>query len=105
APPDLWAAGGMMAAIMLVEGVEQAGGDASAETLIGIYEDDFQFDGPKGINFVRPSDHVLLQTLYFVEVTNTDDPDFQFVELITEFSPEESEPPCQLPEAYADRCP
>ncbi|HEX6304470.1 MAG TPA: ABC transporter substrate-binding protein [Anaerolineales bacterium] len=105
APPDLWAAGGMMAAIMLVEGVEQAGGDASAETLIGIYEDDFQFDGPKGLNFVRPSDHVLLQTLYFVEVTNTDDPDFQFVELITEFSPEESEPPCQLPEAYADRCP
>lgn len=104
-PPDLWASGGMMAAIMLVEGVEQAGGDASAETLIGIYEDDFQFDGPKGVNIVRPSDHVLLQTLYFVEITNTTDPEFRFVELVTEFGPEETEPPCQLPEAYADRCP
>ncbi len=94
-----------MAAIMLVEGVQQTNGDASAEALIEVYENDFQFDGPKGVNIVRPYDHVLLQTLYFVEVTNTTDPEFKFVELVREFDPNETAPPCQLPEEYADRCP
>jgi branched-chain amino acid transport system substrate-binding protein len=104
-PPDLWAAGGMMAAIMVVEGVEATNGDASADALIEVYEDDFSFEGPKGNNIIRPYDHVLLQTLYFVQITNTTDPDFRFLELIREFQPEETNPPCALPEQYADRCP
>jgi branched-chain amino acid transport system substrate-binding protein len=104
-PPDLWAAGGMMAAIMLVEGMEATGGDASAEGLIAVYEDDFSFDGPKGEVSIRPYDHVALQPLYFARLDNVDDPDLNFVELIREFSPEESAPPCQLPEDYVDRCP
>ena len=104
-PPDLWAAGGMMAAIMVVEGVEATNGDASADALIEVYENDFSFEGPKGNNIIRPYDHVLLQTLYFVQITNTTDPDFRFLELIREFEPEETNPPCILPEQYADRCP
>jgi len=36
---------------------------------------------------------------------NVTDPDLKFVELLKEYSPEETAPPCQLPEAYADRCP
>jgi branched-chain amino acid transport system substrate-binding protein len=104
-PPDLWAAGGMMAAIMVVEGVEATNGDASADALIAVYEDDFSFEGPKGNNIIRPYDHVLLQTLYFVQITNTTDPDFRFLELIREFTPEETSPPCILPDQYADRCP
>jgi branched-chain amino acid transport system substrate-binding protein len=104
-PPDLWASGGMMAAIMLVEGLEQTNGDASAEALISVYEDNFEFEGPKGLNIVRPSDHVLLQPLYFVEITNVTDIEFRFVELLREYGPNEAEPPCQLLEQYADRCP
>lgn len=104
-PPDLWAAGGMMAAIMLVQGLEATGGDASADGLIAVYEDDFSFDGPKGEVFIRPYDHVALQTLYFARLDNVDDADLNFVELIKAFTPEESAPPCQLPEEYADRCP
>jgi ABC-type branched-subunit amino acid transport system substrate-binding protein len=104
-PPDLWAAGGMMAAIMMVEGVEATGGDASAEALIPVYEGGFSFDGPKGPVMIRPYDHVALQSLYFVEVDNVTDPDLKFVTLVKEFGPEETAPPCQLPEAYADRCP
>jgi branched-chain amino acid transport system substrate-binding protein len=104
-PPDLWAAGGMMAAIMLVEGVRATEGDASAEALIDIYEDDFAFDGPKGEVIIRPHDHVALQNLYFVEVDNVTDPEMKFVELIQEFGPQEAAPPCQLPEEYSDRCP
>jgi branched-chain amino acid transport system substrate-binding protein len=105
APPDLWAAGGMMAAQMLVEGLEATLGDASADALISVYEDNFEFDGPKGTISIRPYDHVALQPLYFVEVDNVTDPDLKFVNLIREFSPEETAPPCQLPEEYADRCP
>jgi branched-chain amino acid transport system substrate-binding protein len=104
-PPDLWASGGMMAAIMLVEGMMATEGDASADALISVYEDNFSFEGPKGTVTIRPYDHVALQSLYFVRITNVDDPDLKFVELIKEFSPEESAPPCQLPEDYADRCP
>jgi branched-chain amino acid transport system substrate-binding protein len=104
-PPDLWASGGMMAAIMVVEGLEATNGDSSADALIEVYEDDFSFEGPKGTNHIRPYDHVLLQNLYFVRITNTTDPDFRFLELIREFSSEETSPPCNLPEQYADRCP
>jgi branched-chain amino acid transport system substrate-binding protein len=104
-PPDLWAAGGMMAAIMLVEGVESTDGDTSADALIAVYEDDFEFEGPKGKVMIRPSDHVALQPLYFVRLDNVTDPDLKFVELLKETSPEETAPPCDLPEAYADRCP
>ena len=104
-PPDLWAAGGMMAAIMVVEGLEQTLGDTDAAMLIEVYEDNFVFDGPKGLVSIRPWDHVALQTLYFVQVVNVSDPDLKFVELIKAFDPQETTPPCQLPEDYADRCP
>ena len=104
-PPDLWAAGGMMAAIMAVEGVEATGGDASADALKAVYEGDFSFEGPKGTVMIRPYDHVALQSLYFVQIDNVNDPDLKFVSLIKEFGPEETAPPCGLTEAYADRCP
>jgi branched-chain amino acid transport system substrate-binding protein len=104
-PPDLWAAGGMMAAIMVVEGLKATNGDSSAEALRQVYESDFSFAGPKGETIIRPYDHVALQSLYFVQVDNVTDPDFKFVKLIKEFGPQETAPPCQLPEAYADRCP
>ncbi|RPI86495.1 MAG: ABC transporter substrate-binding protein [Chloroflexi bacterium] len=104
-PPDLWASGGMMAAIMMVEGLKATNGDSSAEALIEVYENDFSFEGPKGMVSIRPYDHVALQPLYFVKITNVTDPDFKFVELVQEFSSEETAPPCMLPEAYAKRCP
>ncbi len=59
----------------------------------------------KGKVIIRPYDHVALQPLYFVRVDNVTDPDLKFVELLKEYSPEETAPPCQLPENYADRCP
>jgi branched-chain amino acid transport system substrate-binding protein len=104
-PPDLWAAGGMMAAIMVVEGLEETLGDTDAAKLIAVYEDNFAFEGPKGLVSIRPWDHVALQTLYFVRVVNVTDPDLKFVELIKAFDLQETTPPCQLPENYADRCP
>ncbi|HOU39964.1 MAG TPA: ABC transporter substrate-binding protein [Promineifilum sp.] len=103
-PPDLWAAGGMMSAIMAVEGLKATNGDASADALRAVYEDNFSFEGPKGTTTIRAADHVALQTLYFVRVTNVTDPDFKFVELVQEFGPETTVPPCALVDPYADRC-
>jgi branched-chain amino acid transport system substrate-binding protein len=87
-PPDLWASGGMMAAIMAVEGLEATNGDSSAEALRTVYEDNFSFEGPKGTTTIRASDHVALQTLYFVRVVSVTDAEFRFVELVEEFGPE-----------------
>ena len=94
-----------MAAIMVVDGLEASEGDSSADTLIEVYEDEFQFEGPKGTVIIRPYDHVSLQNLYFVEVDNVTDPELKFVELLQNFSPEETAPPCQLTDEFADRCP
>ena len=103
-PPDLWASGGMMAGIMAVEGLKATNGDSSAEALRTVYEDNFSFEGPKGTTTIRGSDHVALQTLYFVRVVSVTDPEFKFVELVEEFGPERTEPPCNLVDSYADRC-
>ena len=59
---------------------------------------------PASTTTIRGSDHVALQTLYFVRVTSVTDPEFRFVELVEEFGPERTEPPCNLVDAYADRC-
>jgi branched-chain amino acid transport system substrate-binding protein len=90
---------------MFVEGLEATMGDTSADALRAVYEDDFQFDGPKGEVMIRPYDHVALQPLYFVQVDNVTDPDLKFVTLLKEYGAEDTAPPCQLPEQYADRCP
>ena len=104
-PPDLFTAGGMAAAIMVVEGLKRTNGDASADALIKVYEDNFSFDGPNGKYIIRPYDHVCLFPLFYVRLTNVTDPEFKFVELIREFAPEEAAPPCLLPDQYKDRCP
>jgi len=104
-PPDLFTAGGMAAAIMAVEGLKRTNGDASADALIKVYEDNFSFDGPNGKYIIRPYDHVCLYPLFYVRLTNVTDPEFKFVELIREFAPEEAAPPCLLPDQYKDRCP
>lgn len=104
-PPDLFTAGGMAAAIMVVEGLKRTNGDASADALIRVYEDNFSFDGPNGKYIIRPYDHVCLFPLYYVRLTNVTDPEYRFVELIKEFAPEEAAPPCLLPDQYKHRCP
>jgi len=90
---------------MAVEGLKRTNGDASADALIKVYEDNFSFDGPNGKYIIRPYDHVCLYPLFYVRLTNVTDPEFKFVELIREFAPEEAAPPCLLPDQYKDRCP
>lgn len=99
-PPDLFDADGMNAALLLMQGIMTTGGDASADALIPALEG-AEFEGPKGTIYIRPEDHVAIQDMYVVTLTNLDDPEFKFFEMVTTTRPE---PPCLLPEDLADRC-
>jgi branched-chain amino acid transport system substrate-binding protein len=99
-PPDLFDADGMNAAIMAVEALRVTGGDTDPQALIAAMEG-LEFEGPKGTIFIRPEDHVAIQDMYIVTLTNLDDPDFKFYDLVTTNRPE---PPCLLPEGLQDRC-
>jgi branched-chain amino acid transport system substrate-binding protein len=98
--PDLFDADGMNAALLLVEAVKASGGDASAEALIPVMEG-MEFEGPKGMIYIRPEDHVAMQDMYIVTLTNLDDPEFKFFDLVATNRPDV---PCLLPEELVDRC-
>ncbi len=53
APPDLFDADGMNAAIMVVEALKATEGDMSAAALIAAMEG-MEFEGPKGTVYIRP---------------------------------------------------
>jgi branched-chain amino acid transport system substrate-binding protein len=99
-PPDLFDADGMNAALLLLEALKVTGGDTSPDVLISSMEG-LEFEGPKGTIYVRPEDHVAIQDMYIVTLTNLDDPEFKFYDLVTTNRPE---PPCLLPEDKQDRC-
>ncbi|MBK8934574.1 MAG: substrate-binding domain-containing protein [Chloroflexi bacterium] len=99
-PPDLFDADGMNAAIMLVEAVKKTSGDVSADAMIGAMEG-MSFEGPKGTIDIRAEDHVAIQDMYIVTLTNVDDPDFKFFDLVKTTRPNV---PCLLPEGLQDRC-
>jgi branched-chain amino acid transport system substrate-binding protein len=98
--PDLFAADGMNAAIMLVEGLKATNGDAGADALLPAFEG-MSFEGPKGTVYIRPEDHVAIQDMYILKLVNLTDPDANFYEYVETTRPE---PPCLLPETLKDRC-
>ncbi|MBI5030614.1 MAG: substrate-binding domain-containing protein [Chloroflexi bacterium] len=104
-PPDLFTEGGFTAAQMLVAGLKATNGDPDPGKLIKAYESSFSFDGPKGKYSVRPYDHVMLQTMYVVEIANVTDPEFKYVKLVTEIKPDEVTPSCTLEGDFKSRCP
>ncbi|MBW7885490.1 MAG: substrate-binding domain-containing protein [Caldilineaceae bacterium] len=99
-PPDLFDADGMNAALAVVNALRKSGGDASAAALLAALEG-LEFEGPKGTIYFRPEDHVAIQDMYVVTLTNLDDPEFKFFDLVSTNRPE---PPCLLPEGLQDRC-
>lgn len=99
-PPDLFDADGMNAALMLVEAIKATNGDTTGSALIVAMEG-ITFEGPKGTIYIRPEDHVAIQDMYILTLTNVTDPTFKFYEYVTTNRPE---PPCLLPEALKDRC-
>jgi branched-chain amino acid transport system substrate-binding protein len=99
-PPDLFDADGMNAAILAVEALRKTDGDTTPAAMIPAMEG-MEFDGPKGTIYIRPEDHVAVQDMYVVKLTNVTDPDYKFFELVKTTRPDI---PCLLPEALKDRC-
>ena len=73
APPDFFTAGGMSAAIALVEALKKTGGDATAAKLIPAMEG-MSFETPKGTMTFRKEDHQAMQDMYHFKIKN--DPAF-----------------------------
>ena len=73
APPDFFTAGGMSAAIAVVEALKKTAGDTNTNKLIATLEG-MSFDTPKGTMTFRKEDHQAMQDMYHFRIKN--DPAF-----------------------------
>ena len=91
-PPDFFTAGGMSAAIAVVEALKKTKGDTSTEKLIATMEG-MSFDTPKGKMTFRKEDHQAMQSMYHFKVKV--DPAFEWgvPELVREIKPEDMNVP------------
>jgi branched-chain amino acid transport system substrate-binding protein len=87
-PPDFFTAGGMSAAIAIVEALKKTGGDTSTEKLIATMEG-MSFESPKGKMTFRKEDHQAMQSMFHFKIKV--DPAFAWgvPELVHEIKPEE----------------
>ena len=87
-PPDFFTAGGMSAAIAVVEALKKTAGDTNTEKLIKTMEG-MTFETPKGTMTFRKEDHQAMQDMYHFRIKA--DPAFAWgvPELVREIKPEE----------------
>ncbi|MED5618213.1 substrate-binding domain-containing protein [Ideonella sp. BN130291] len=87
-PPDFFTAGGMSAAIAIVEALKKTNGDVDTNKLIKTMEG-MSFDTPKGKMTFRKEDHQAMQSMYHFKVKV--DPAFPWgvPELVSEIKPEQ----------------
>ena len=92
APPDFFTAGGMSAAIAVVEALKKTKGDTNTNKLIQTMEG-LSFDTPKGKMTFRKEDHQAMQSMYHFKIKV--DPAFAWgvPELVHEIKPEEMQVP------------
>jgi branched-chain amino acid transport system substrate-binding protein len=88
APPDFFTAGGMSAAIAVVEALKKTQGASEANKLIAAMEG-MSFDTPKGKMTFRKDDHQAMQSMYHFKIKV--DPAFAWgvPELVSEIKPEQ----------------
>ncbi len=91
-PPDFFTAGGMSAALAIVEALKKTGGDTSSNKLIATMEG-MSFDTPKGKMTFRKEDHQAMQDMYHFRIK--DDPAFAWgvPELVREIKASEMQIP------------
>lgn len=90
--PDIFTAGGMAAAISIIEALEHSDGSSDANELIEIMEG-MSFETPKGTMTFRPEDHQALQEMYSITLEESDDFDYPVPVLNRVLTPEETAPP------------
>jgi len=86
-PPDFFTAGGMSAAIAVVEALKKTHGDTATNKLISTMEG-MSFETPKGKMTFRKEDHQAMQSMYHFRIKV--DPAFAWgvPELVSEIKPE-----------------
>jgi branched-chain amino acid transport system substrate-binding protein len=91
-PPDFFTAGGMSAAIAVVEALKRTAGDTNTDKLIKTMEG-MSFETPKGRMTFRKEDHQAMQAMYHFKIKV--DPAFAWgvPELVREIKPEEMNVP------------
>ena len=91
-PPDFFTAGGMSAAIALVEALKKTGGDTATDKLMKTMEG-MSFESPKGKMTFRKDDHQAMQSMFHFRVKA--DPAFAWgvPELVREIKPDEMNVP------------
>jgi branched-chain amino acid transport system substrate-binding protein len=91
-PPDFFTAGGMAAAMAVVEAMKRTNGDTNTEKLITTMEG-MSFETPKGKMTFRKEDHQAMQSMYHFKIKN--DPAFAWgvPELVREIKAEEMNVP------------
>ena len=87
-PPDFFTAGGMSAAIAIVEALKKTNGDTDTEKLIAAMEG-MSFDGPKGKMTFRKEDHQAMQSMYHFKIKNDPAVAWGVPELVHEIKAEE----------------
>ncbi|HTP71511.1 MAG TPA: substrate-binding domain-containing protein [Burkholderiaceae bacterium] len=94
APPDFFTAGGMSAAIAVVEALKKTNGDTNTEKLIKTMEG-MSFQTPKGTMTFRKEDHQAMQDMYHFKIKV--DPAFAWgvPELVREIKASEMDIPIQ----------
>ena len=92
APPDFFTAGGMSAAIAVVEALKKTQGATETNKLIAAMEG-MSFETPKGKMTFRKEDHQAMQSMYHFKIKV--DPAFAWgvPELVSEIKPEEMDVP------------
>ncbi len=92
APPDFFTAGGMSAAIAIVDALKKTGGDTNTDKLIKTMEG-MSFETPKGKMTFRKDDHQAMQSMYHFRIKA--DPAFAWgvPELVREIKPEDMNVP------------
>ena len=94
--PDLFTECGFASAQALAAGIELAEGSTFTEDLIPAMEG-LEWEGPKGTYYMRAEDHQALMAMYIVQLTNLDDPDQAYYDLIAEVPAENMPVPCMAP--------
>jgi branched-chain amino acid transport system substrate-binding protein len=92
APPDFFTAGGMSAAMAVVEALKKTNGDTSSDKLIATMEG-MSFDTPKGKMTFRREDHQAMQSMYHFKIKVDPKVSWAIPELVREIKPEEMSVP------------
>ncbi|HYL87151.1 MAG TPA: substrate-binding domain-containing protein [Burkholderiales bacterium] len=94
APPDFFTAGGMAAAMAVVEALKKAG-STDTEKLIAAMEG-MSFDTPKGRMTFRKEDHQAMQSMYHFKIKVDPNVAWAIPQLVHEIKPEEMKVPIRV---------